>query len=240
MKLIACSDAHLDHISMGVRRFDDVREAMLETVAAAEQMKADAYFFLGDLCDPDKNLSVFAAVEFAIYVALRLRRAKIPSYWLAGNHDVIETSEGKTTLSPLSSLEALEGAPIRVLEVPGTIVEPNWPTIVALPFTSSLQPYDPEKMFELPEARGKRDCITLGHLNVPGIIPGEETLEMPRGREVIFPTETAKKHSALMLHGHFHQQQVTPDGIHIPGSLARLTATEGKYKPSFLVIETEL
>ncbi len=39
-----------------------------------------------------------------------------------------------------------------------------------------------------------------------------------------------------MVHGHYHQQQVF-DGIHIPGSLARLTAGEEKHRPSFLVLE---
>lgn len=241
MKFVVSSDWHLDHVTMGVRRFDDVAEAVLETISAAEGMKADGYFFLGDLADPDKNLTVFRACEFAVRMALRLQSVGIPSFWLAGNHDVIDTNEGTTTLSPLRPLEVATkgtgGARIAVLEEPRVIVLPGWPRIVSLPFTSVLNPYDPEEF--VTRAKGFTNDITIGHLTVPGVVPGEETTDMPRGRDVLFPIAAAKERSAIMMNGHYHRQQTTPDGIHIPGSLARLTATDGDNKPGFLVIEME-
>ena len=226
MKIVCSSDWHLDHVTAGVPRFEEIAAAVDQAVAHAITTKADMFIFAGDLCDPDSGVSVFRCVQKAFEAAIRLSDANIRSIWVAGNHDIIEDGSGDTTLSPLKAI----GRDVHVADRPGVI----W-NVLALPFVSALAPYDPA-------AEAKRlialHCpqVVVGHLNVPGIIPGEETHEMPRGREVIFPVkETAG--IPLKLHGHYHRQQVTPEGIHIPGSLARLTFGEEAHTPGFLVFE---
>lgn len=232
MKFVAISDVHLDHVTHGVRRFEEVRDAMHVAADRAIEENADAFFFLGDLCDPDSGSSVFRAVEVALDVALRLVMRHIPSVWLAGNHDVIEDGTGDTTLSPLRALQ--HPGLVHVAERPRTIVIADR-HVVCLPFTATSHPYDVEGAVGMMTANLRREtAISLSHLNVPGVVPGEETLEMPRGREVILPVHLLKDRVGLMLQGHYHRQQVTGDGVVIPGSLARLAFGEEGNRPGFL------
>jgi DNA repair exonuclease SbcCD nuclease subunit len=75
-----------------------------------------------------------------------------------------------------------------------------------------------------------------GHLSVPGVVPGEEVTEMPRGRDIRFPIEACAGVDLLM-NGHIHRRQVSPDGVVIPGSLAKLTFSEEENTPGFLIID---
>lgn len=236
MKLVVCSDAHLDHQTIGVSRFAEVEGAMWKAARAAVEGKVDAFLFLGDLCDPDSGPVVFRCLRTALQVAAYLEQQEVRSVWLSGNHCVLEDGTGETVLEPLKR-HALDSSEwVHVADRPRLIRSVGWPPIMCLPFTASSHGYDPAAAVEehVGELRG---VVTIGHLHVPGIIPGEETTEMPRGREVVFPVEAAKKVSSLMLNGHFHRRQVSPDGVHIPGSLARLTFGEEDHQPSFMVIE---
>ena len=77
---------------------------------------------------------------------------------------------------------------------------------------------------------------------LPGIHPGSETEDMPRGREVLFPGEQTRGAVARM-NGHYHARQTHglgdggPDVI-IPGSLARLGFGEESNEPGFLLVDT--
>lgn len=233
MKLLVTSDWHPDWVTDGVPRFDDVAMAVEQTVRVAIAQKVDAYFFLGDLCDPDSGSSVFRCVQLALSVALRLQEKDILSFWLAGNHDVIEDGSGDTTLTPFRSII---GKRVYLLEQPRRIEPAGSPTIVGLPYTASSHPYDAGAVAGRLVNAGE-NAIALGHLHLPGLIPGEETTDMPRGREVEFPTSLLKQRGALMLHGHYHRRQVTPDGVLIPGALARLTFGHVEDDPGFLLLE---
>lgn len=232
MKLLVTSDWHLDWTTHGVDRFEELRAAVRETVDTAIRERVDLYLFLGDLCDPDSGSSVFRCVEVAIEAATRLAGNRIQSVWMAGNHDVIEDGSGRTTLAPLCGIHDTK---IHVSERPAAL--PFYgKVLITLPFAPTCRAYDPEKWVTSNIVGDPRDKIVIGHLSVPGIIPGEETTEMPRGREVVFPV-AASEGVALRMNGHYHRRQVTPEGIHIPGSLARLTFGEEENNPGYLLVE---
>ena len=233
MKLVVTSDWHVDHVTNGVSRFAEIERAAQESVSTAIEQKADAYVFLGDLCDPDAGSAVFRCIRTAIAVASRLWASKIPSIWLAGNHDVIEDGTGETTLSPLRHVD---GA---CVAESSTQVRFAGVAFACLPFTAATSPrpgLDPESFLK-GWNHSKDASIVLSHLTVPGVVPGEETTELPRGREVLLPEALAHEKACLVLQGHYHRRQRTALGTQIPGSLARLTFGEQSHFPSYLVAE---
>jgi DNA repair exonuclease SbcCD nuclease subunit len=249
VKFVFASDWHHDWVTCGVPRKDDVEKAVVQSVSAAVEMEADGYFFTGDLCDPDDGPSVIRAVRFAMEAAAELARHAVPSFWLAGNHDVVEDGSGETTLSPLKVLGDPErcAKPIYVLDRPRLMLAMGVPerrfNVLALPFTATSHRYDPvATVGTFPPHGMSQPLIVVGHLTIPGVQPGEETTEMPRGRDVVFPfAEVARAKPAFVVNGHYHRRQTfeAPNGlrIHIPGSLARLTFAEEKNEPAFLVAE---
>jgi DNA repair exonuclease SbcCD nuclease subunit len=237
MKVLTASDFHPDVVTGGVSRFHEVANAVQETVNVAIDNKVDLYVFPGDLCDPDDGPSVLRCVDLAIDAAITLHQAGIPSVWIAGNHDVVEDGSGITTLTPMLSLMAACPS-VYVFEVS------NWENIagmrvLALPFTATSHTYDPaEAVRKMPLPPAGTRTLIVGHLKVEGVQPGEETTEMPRGRDIVFPREVCRERfpNALLINGHYHRQQIH-DGVHIPGSLARLTFGERDYAPGFMIIE---
>lgn len=231
MKILCTSDWHLDWVSMGVSRFDEVSRAVDKTVEEAVRRRVDLYLFTGDLCDPDSGTSVFRCAAKAIEVAKRLAAEEIQSVWVVGNHDVLEDGSGDTTLTPLK-----ETGYAVVFDKPAFMRVNSTTHLLALPFTASSHGYDPAAFVKEHRQFFEGPWIVAGHLMVPGVVPGEETLEMPRGRDVVFPIEECSG-AALMINGHYHRRQKSPGGVVIPGSLARLTAGEQHHEPSFLVLE---
>jgi DNA repair exonuclease SbcCD nuclease subunit len=242
-KLVVSSDWHLDAVTAGVRRLSDLRVA-LSTILNRVQAEKDAghhvlSLFLGDLCDPDSGTPVWAAICTALAFLTKLGTIGVPSVWLAGNHDVIEDGSGVTTISPLARLFPFTG---RVVEGPESWVDGNL-VFLALPFTAKSHAYNPalyvsEVLPVIWELHPEKTLVVLGHLNIAGVVPGEETTEMPRGREVAFPLDEINKWPGekVLLHGHYHRQQVF-NGVHIPGALERLTFGEEGHQPGFLVVE---
>lgn len=246
MKLLITSDWHADARTLGHARFDDVDRAVRQTVDAAIKQKVDAYCFLGDLCDPDSGSSVFRSVELAISVALELSNTGIHNFWLAGNHDVIEDGSGDTTLSPLRPFAKLRSH-VHLFERPDRYClqqQYGGPSILihALPYTATSHPYDPAAQAEPIWAQGGTHVV-LAHLAVEGVQPGEETTEMPRGREVVFPREkfTEDMNGVFLFNGHYHRQQThgMPGyrPVHIPGAPARFTFGEQDNEPGYLLVE---
>lgn len=236
MKSVVSSDWHLDRVTMGVSRFDEIATAIDDTMSLAEEEEVDAYFFLGDLSDPNCGSVAYRITHYLLKMALRLKRAGIEFHALMGNHDPIEDGSGRSTLTPLRALaEEYDG--IFVHEEPWKHVwmkHGNPVNMIFLPHSPISRPYDPED-FVKRVWDPKRLNVVAAHLTIPGILPGEESNELARGRDTIFPLE-ATKDAALRLNGHYHQTQVF-DGIHIPGSLARLTASEEKHKPAYFLLE---
>ena len=70
MKILHTSDWHADWSTSGVDRYDDVAEAVAQTVKEAVDRKVDLYVFAGDLADPDDGPRVLRAVELAVDVVI--------------------------------------------------------------------------------------------------------------------------------------------------------------------------
>jgi len=234
VKIVATSDWHGDVTTHGIRRFPEIAEAVNATVDRAIEEDADAYVFLGDLCNPDSGSCVFRVVRLAIEAETRLALRKIPSIWVAGNHDVIEDGSGESALSPL---RGLGDAMVTVCEAPEELTlfgRNGGPAtrFVVLPFTPTTHPYDPAGFVR--SIRGAD--VVLSHLTeISGVEPGEEAKEMPRGRGIRLPVEDLKG-AKVILNGHFHRRQKYGP-IWIPGSLARLTFCEERHDPGYLVVD---
>jgi len=246
IRILVSSDWHADASTAGHERFADVEVAVDETVEAAVQQRCTHYLFLGDLCDPDETRS-HRAVALALRTALRLADHGIASHWIVGNHDVVEDGHRSHTLL---ALKALEG------EVPLKCSVHDGPTIarlddrpdgrvalVALPYTPRSHAYDPEDFIRRSDTFGIRcqHVVVAGHLNLAGITPGSETDDMPRGREVFFPIQACREvfgDRAVLLNGHYHRGQVY-EGVHVPGSLERLTFGEAGHTPGWLILEVD-
>lgn len=237
MKIVVTSDWHLDALTDGVPRWEEVEAAVDYSVDVAIQQRAGLYIFGGDLCDPDGWNST-RAIAKAISVALKLDNAGIPSIWVAGNHDVVEDGLGTTVLTPLVSAEVA----YHVFEQPGEIIFTGGKQdlhIVGLPFTPSSHAYDPvTTVRDMSKPRAGEQTIVLGHLNLEGISAGSETTEMARGRDVFWPIDALKKKwpQAVLVGGHYHHAQQFK-GVHIVGSLARLRHDEEEHSPSLLILE---
>lgn len=247
LKILKSSDWHLDAMTHGVRRFDELHRAVKETVEAAIDQNVNLYAFTGDLCDPESGSIVFECIEVAVQTATQLARAGIPSVWLKGNHDVIEDGRGRSTLAPLVGLHDLvhvfeTGTAKRLYDTRGCF---GIFDCIALPYPSATKPYAFDDVFASYKPTIDAPLIVFSHLTVPSVQPGEEVGELARGRDVLHPTERVVKlfeggRRGAMLQGHYHRQQSLNFGgiyMHISGSLARLTFSEEWHAPGYMIIE---
>lgn len=238
MRILFFSDLHLDAVTAGVPRWDDLTGALDQIYAAAKIEQVDLVVFAGDWCDPGTKSS--RCVGQAVYEAVRYRESGIMSHWLLGNHDTIEDGHGSHVLLPLKMMNCEQ---IVVHEDPtvelipavrslrrnddsytGDVVQFLW-----LPYTPRSHNYDPEIVIaELaPQMRNDLPQIIVGHLNVEGIGPGSETKDLPRGRDVFWPLDAIEEYlpNAILIGGHYHKPQHWR-GVNIIGSVERLTFGE--------------
>ena len=239
MLLLHCSDAHADWVTSGVRRYDDVAEAFAQTVKTARQERVGLYLFTGDLTNPDDTPRALLALSLAMDVARELDASRIPSWWVSGNHDVIDDGLGRTTLSPLRVLSRRDWG-VRVFDDgPAVAGLPGLDrSALLLPYPPATRPYDPRPHMRDPVIR-RQLALVAGHLQVEGATPGDETTEMRRGRDVFFPFEECDP-SWLLLGGHYHEGQTFERAgrrLHVPGSMVRLHHGEEKVRPRYLVWE---
>jgi len=238
--IVVSSDWHADAVTLGVPRYEEVRDAVHESVQYAIDNNASAYIMLGDLADPDSGGATFRAVALQISTAFDLADEGIRSIWIAGNHCVHEDGSGATVMSPLAAV-ARDSSLIRVAEEPCITDIAEDLAVLCLPFTAVSRGVDLAKRVKELWPRDGTKVIVASHLTVPGIMPGEETHEMPRGREIAYPfAETSK--AIVRIQGHYHQRQTFDPGdggppIIIPGSLARLTFGEQDHTPAFIALE---
>jgi DNA repair exonuclease SbcCD nuclease subunit len=163
------------------------------------------------------------------------------SIWLVGNHDVIEDGSGSHTMSGFAGALTFEDElnTIQVLDRPCVRLLRQDLLLVALPYVARSHAYDPAQYIRELDDLGCRRVIVIGHLNLEGIEPGSETKDMPRGRDVFWPIAEIRTRwgdRALMLGGHYHEQQEY-EGVHIVGSLERLTFGEEKNEPGYFIVE---
>lgn len=235
MKFFLSGDYHGDASTNGLDRFDEIRDAAFVVANHAIEDRNSVFIFGGDLCDPDTTRS-FRAIGLSISIAMFLEKNGIPSIWIAGNHDVIENDRGSTTLQPLKAV-AENSKLIQVHETAWPIVVGNR-RVVALPFAARTASYDPEKSVE--KFAAFQPHLVVGHLTVLSAERGSESDDFARGRDMIFPVETCRRFwgdRCMLVNHHYHRKQITKDGVHIPGSLARLRHDEEQHEPGYLVIE---
>lgn len=228
-------DFHLDHVTGGLERFDEIEAAAEQTIDVAIREKVGAYFFLGDLTDPDVDEALaHRAIACAVRLAARLAQAGIARYFVTGNHDIMEDGRCSHTLM------AVRAAGHEVIDRPTTTTLGDL-VICFLPYTSLTRRYDPaEHVRSARFAQGKR-LLVAGHMTeIDGVGLGSETHEMPRGRAMRFPIEAVAEGAAgrpvTCVNGHFHERHLSGPVL-TPGTLARLTHGEEGNAPGFLVVD---
>lgn len=239
MKMLVCSDLHFDKRTLGVPRHDDVLAAVDQTIEAAVRERVALWACLGDVGDPDAGPASVRTSEAIVHVATELRRHAIDQVWVAGNHDVFEDSSGATSLSPLRPLQGmLPGTGRLVLAERPTTFELGPITFLCLPYVATSHPYDADAYLEDNLPGDLNSTIVLGHLHLPNMHPGEESLEMARGRELMFPiARVADRSRTRCFNGHYHAPGCY-SGVHVPGSLVRFTFGE-RHAPSFMIVDLE-
>ena len=238
MKIVATGDWHLDRVTAGVERFDEICQSIEEVLAYVEGQRPDLFVFLGDLCNPD-TARAWAASAASIRVAKFIAERNVPQMWLVGNHDVADDGRGSSTLSPLAEA-ATNLAGCIVAEVP-QLVGYFDVGVLALPYVSRARLYDPVDVVAKLEVRHARHVV-LSHPCLEAARQGSESAEMARGREMYLPAEKLKQRlpGLVALNGHYHErQEVNEHGlmVHCAGSLARLDRGERGHVPAFLVVE---
>lgn len=236
MRFLITSDWHLDATTAGMRRGDDLDRAADRVVDLAIARSVDRFIHLGDVADPDCGSALVHVYEILLGKVRRLvRHGTIQSNFIAGNHDTIEDGSGRTTISPLRNA----GERVFVYEEPALI---TWGDVQCcfLPFPARVLRYDPEAfMREHPFDQTARVRMVVGHCtSIDGVQLGSETYDMTRGAELMFPlAECRKQNVTFMANGHFHKQQVTESGIHIPGTLERLRFDEETNEPGVMIVD---
>lgn len=252
MKILISSDWHLDAITAGVPRIAELESYLDALEEAIETQDIDAAILGGDYFDPG-GMRAHELTAILIQAVGRLARRLENLIIIAGNHDVVESSEGWTTLSPLREAIAAFGrgmgaCDVWVAERPGCrlIHTPfstaNRVSVLALPYTArAVNVADDLKRAIADAADREGKLIVIGHMTVPGAALGSESKEMARGRDLDLPVERlAELRPTYVFNGHYHRAQVVqgPVPVIIPGSPWRVTFGEaGDADKGFLVVE---
>lgn len=239
MKLLLTSDWHIDATTAGIRRLPEVRRYVDHLVDACRDQEVDVVANLGDYFDPGR-VDGPRYHTFLVESAMRLHEAAaVGSIWLTGNHDVVETSNLVTTLSPLRAMQAAcrDMESFIVAELP-LAVDLKDVHFLLLPYVagSYRDGYTPELSDryarELARARSASrevPVVVLTHMTVPGAALGTESREFSRGRDHDLPMEALAELSPnLVAAGHYHRSQIVdgPVQVHVVGSPLRLTFGE--------------
>ncbi len=251
MRIVASGDWHLDAFTGGLSRYEDLAARVDEVIGEAEQ--SDMFLHLGDLSDPDTP-GVHRAVQHMCECASNLASRGVPSSWIVGNHDVTEDGEQTSVLAALLGIErggGLPGGLIKVYDRPSAevkklIVNPGLHEreqqlgFIALPYPTRSAPYDPREYIAALQAPPEGvPILVAGHLWLEGVEPASESTDMARGRSVYWPLEELKRFAGpgtVLVGGHYHRQGIF-SGVHIAGSLERLTFDDGGHEPGFLILD---
>jgi hypothetical protein len=226
------SDLHANAVTMGVRRHTELERVCDIVESTAISANVSTVIFGGDLTDPEPE--GWGCVARAIELDRRLRDAGKQVLWMTGNHDVVEDGRGSSTLSPM------RGCGAAVINKPELVQTLEDGIIGFLPFTPRALAYNPADVVQQWGQAPVQEapCMVFGHLNLKDAVPGSETHDMPRGREVQWPLDALRQWlpAAQLYGGHYHGASEI-NGVNIVGAPALFTFGEELYKPSFFVIE---
>lgn len=244
-RMLLFSDLHLDAVTMGVPRFEELLGTLAQVKEIARVNECSSYVFLGDLCNPDSPTAFRCVAAMAEWGREMRKDLGAEGYFVDGNHDVVEDGHGTSVLSPLASVDGAE-----VVHSPSEYVQ-DGVNLAFLPYPSRAKSYDPTKWAKVFE---KNTGLVFGHLNLKDAVPakreggdevdeygaivGTESEEMARGREVMWPVKNlrARCPGAKLFGGHYHGG-VTFGGVHIVGSPALFTFGEQANRPRVGVID---
>lgn len=236
MKILLTADWHIDAMTAGIARVDELDPFLDELDEVITREQVSHLIHLGDFFNPGGMLCSFYTAKIIESVNRFLDNDWLETITLiAGNHDVIESSRGITTITPVAQAFPCEPR-VRVFEQPTAFTlgyEDQRVRGIALPFVARAA-YDENRLsgaLEGAEKFGKLGgwpLIVVGHMTVPGAVVGSETQDMPRGREFDLPTfEIRKLKPSLIANGHYHRAQVVEGSdVVIPGSPFRFTFGE--------------
>lgn len=238
---IVTADWHLDAVTAGAERYDEIltaAHAIVDRAIHLADTRDVVFIFAGDLCDPDPP-RCWRAASAAVEIAMRLESYNIPSVWITGNHDVLEDGHGSHTLMPLKALQRYDGFRSVVVDVPaiqGVTCGARGIRLLCFPYCARSLSYDPRDLLRDPNVPTPH--LIVSHLMLEGIGPGSEVKDFARGRDVFLPVDDlrTKFGDVPIVNGHYHTGQLYR-GIHIPGSIARLTFGEATNSPRFLEID---
>jgi DNA repair exonuclease SbcCD nuclease subunit len=245
VKLLVFSDIHLDAVTAGKPRRQEVVSFLRQVRDIAIAQKVHVVVFSGDAHDSGWLLDPLYTSELIdAFFCFHQELVVIP-----GNHDVLDTSElfdGEpvSTLTPLRAAFRFLHAhrhPVHVMERPSVrrigfpAKNHDW-ALLALPYVSRAHSKQNEEWLDEAFAAAKKQVdagaglIVVGHLVVPGAAMGSESQEMAKGQDQLFPFErVAELKPRLVINGHYHARQVVKGSgveIVIPGSPLRFTFGE--------------
>ncbi len=231
-KILLTTDWHLDAVTAGKPRLDEACAHIEELIAVLEREAIDVVAFLGDAFDPGQMLGPVYGDVLSRAAGRFASSARMGTIFIAGNHDVVETSEPRSTLSPLAGIQPwVDG--LFVAERPA-VHDVGDVRFLLLPYVSraaaKANPGDLESAFERcsVKARSGKKLVVLGHMTIPGAVMGSESQELSRGRDLNLPS-LAELEPDLVANGHYHRHQVVRYGgvdVVIPGSPLRFTFGE--------------
>jgi len=258
VKISASGDWHLDATTAGASRLDDFDAWFEKFAEVSTAERVDMIALLGDFFDPGGMRAHELTSRLFRYVDTLAGIA--PVVVVAGNHDVVETSEAWTTLSPLRVANETGWHRDRVHIFERPFYAPSHVQgvrILAMPYTARAArwtEYDAGRSdfvyaCELQDAaigQAKRSngvpLVVLSHMTQPGAKLGSESAEMSRGRDLDFPADdVATLGPALVLQGHYHLRQVVRRSgldIVVTGSPSRFTFGEAQdARKGFVIAE---
>jgi DNA repair exonuclease SbcCD nuclease subunit len=248
VKLLAFSDIHLDAVTAGKPRRKEVLSFLQHVWQLVEKHAVDLVIFAGDAHDPGSLTdSMYAADLIRRFSIFPLAQSKPTFVAVAGNHDVVDTSETfidnpVTTLTPFrvacETMLPEHRALIHVFERPNTREVRKGVAVLGLPYVSRAHAkhFPTWEAHAFNVARGYvkegHKLVVVGHRVIPGAKMTSESVEMARGQDQLFPfDEVAALNPAIVINGHYHAHQTvrqTGFDIHIPGSPVRFTFGEAQ------------
>lgn len=258
MRVLVTSDWHLDAVTAGVPRREEVLAFAAKILRVAIDAKPDLFLHLGDWYTPGSMRDALYASDISRFIAAmgRVLLPRAGHVYLAGNHDELDLFDREhpnldpagadpDRRLPVSTLTAVDvWMPVggRVCEVPTAIALPNDWALLALPHCAPVLGIDYAQAVRERAAMDPRaKWIVASHLTIPGAMLGSESRELARGRDDLLPIdEIAKLSPRLIVNGHYHRPQVVPSAagdIVIPGSPVRMTFAERNDPKGYLLID---
>ncbi|MDF2615457.1 MAG: sbcD [Sedimentibacter sp.] len=252
--LIFAGDNHYDLKTEGIDRNIDISNAKQQAIKYAVELKesgVEVYFIEpGDIFHGVRPRAESIALAISDYK--QLDSEGIPTYLVAGNHDVID-ERGKT--SALEPIIAAQFSMLNVYHDIELVKIREGLNLITLPHISkaraaeegykNVQEFIDHKSALIEKRLNPEEYnIVIGHLNITGATVGTEEF-MIKGAHEDFPNVLRKSSKiSYIFNGHYHKAQIisNPDGapIIITGSISINDFGERTETKAFFDLEVEI